>query len=409
MIFLNNISESITNKHWDYFKASSGYSNLLKLSKDTSIPTAERNYFLRLSNESILQSIIVGKPKQLRQEVHYFQTKITTQIPLLTLYQTFLSFLNWKEDIYPQINRQAEKNTSSDAVAKTRKELYKEFLDLINKTGDSNLKTTFKKDKTTIKNLKTMYDGLKDFFNTKVGQFYSRVFSVFDYNDFIKESKSWYAYDLTRELGINVCPYCNRNYIHTSINEHGRTRAELDHFYPKSKYPFLSISLYNLVPSCHVCNSNLKKAKDFYSERHLHPYENNNINDFRFEIMYRQDSFDGLVPNDEEFDIVITPLTEDDEIKALIKNSDETFQIAKLHNYHKDIAQELIVRSIYYNKTKIEELKDFLGEEAGIDDDFLKRVITGNYAEIGNFIKRPLAKYSYDILSKTDLLKDLEP
>lgn len=406
MIYLKSISDSIVNAHWKYFKASDGYSRLLQLSKDTSIPSAEKDYFLRLTNESLLKSIIFGRPEQLRQEIEYYQTIITPKHPFLKFHQTFLSFLNW-ENIYTQINRQAEQNTSKANVTQNRQKFYDGFIGLIDKINHPPLKSGFKKGKLTIQNIETMYNSLKAFFKTQLGGFYNRIFSVFDYDDFIKEKEEWYAYSLTRELGINVCPYCNRNYIHTSVSKHGRTRPELDHFYPKSKYPFLSISLYNLTPSCHVCNSNLKGAKDFYIEKHLHPYQDNFLNDFRFEIVYRDDSIDSIVPDVNAFDINLKILTEKPEIAELINNSNNTFQFTQLHNFHKDIAQELLVRSVHYNKTKIDELKRLLGDDKGINNEFLKRVIIGNYGDIGSFGKRPLAKYSYDILSKTDLIDNL--
>ena len=60
-------------------------------------------------------------------------------------------------------------------------------------------------------------------------------------------------------MGIEVCPYCQRNYI----SSYGKkTTADLDHFYPKSLYPFLALSLYNFIPSCQVCNSRFKGYKD---------------------------------------------------------------------------------------------------------------------------------------------------
>ncbi|MBL1410967.1 HNH endonuclease [Sphingobacterium faecale] len=408
MIYLKNISDSIINAHWKYFKESEGYSNLLRLSNDTLIPRAEKEYFLRLTNESLLKSIIVGKPEQLRNEILYYQTTIRSQIPLLTVHQEFLSVLTWDEGIYPQINTIAEKKTDKTTVTNKKQFLYDFFLNLIHQVNDPNLIIKFEQGKLTIKNIKILYSGLKTYFKTKLGEFYDRISSVFDYNDFIKEKEEWYAYKLTSELGVNVCPYCNRNYIHTSITEHGRTRAELDHFYPKSKYPFLSISLYNLIPSCHVCNSNLKKSRDFYSQKHLHPFENDFINDFCFEINYLEDTIDNIVPDIKAFEIKLRPDTDNPDVIDLVNNSNATFQISKLHNHHKDIAQELLARSIHYNKSKIEELKSILGTEAGIDEEFLKRVIIGNYADIGSFGKRPLAKYSYDILSKTDLKDNLD-
>ena len=57
---------------------------------------------------------------------------------------------------------------------------------------------------------------------------------------------------LCDDLGIKVCPYCNRSYIHT-LKHHG-VRPQYDHFFSKIKYPYLAVSLYNLIPSCSICN-----------------------------------------------------------------------------------------------------------------------------------------------------------
>lgn len=62
------------------------------------------------------------------------------------------------------------------------------------------------------------------------------------------------AYWLQRQLGVKVCPYCNRMYTITLFGEN-KIRPDFDHFYPKSKYPYLSVSLFNLIPSCSMCNT----------------------------------------------------------------------------------------------------------------------------------------------------------
>lgn len=61
------------------------------------------------------------------------------------------------------------------------------------------------------------------------------------------------AYWLQRQLGVRVCPYCNRMYTTTLFGE-DKIRPDFDHFYPKSKYPYLAVSLFNLIPSCSMCN-----------------------------------------------------------------------------------------------------------------------------------------------------------
>lgn len=62
------------------------------------------------------------------------------------------------------------------------------------------------------------------------------------------------AYWLQEQLKIRTCPYCNANY--TRVSSKGQFRADLEHFFPKSKdkYPYLMITLYNLFPACPTCN-----------------------------------------------------------------------------------------------------------------------------------------------------------
>lgn len=55
-----------------------------------------------------------------------------------------------------------------------------------------------------------------------------------------------------QRIGVTTCPYCNRSYIFTSSKS--GTRPQYDHYFPKSKYPYLALSMYNLIPCCSICN-----------------------------------------------------------------------------------------------------------------------------------------------------------
>jgi hypothetical protein len=76
---------------------------------------------------------------------------------------------------------------------------------------------------------------------------------------FYDNYKKWKAYDLAHALGMNTCCYCNRQFTFTYESADGNTRPTFDHFLKKSTYPFFSLSLFNLIPSCKICNSDLKK------------------------------------------------------------------------------------------------------------------------------------------------------
>ncbi|MCU0391524.1 MAG: hypothetical protein MUE81_10430 [Thermoflexibacter sp.] len=171
------------------------------------------------------------------------------------------------------------------------------------------------------------------------------------YEDFAKsnsnfgERKNKYnAYFLVEKLGIKVCPYCNRNYIH-NINHKTRKRtSELDHFYNKDEFPFLAVSFYNLVPSCKVCNK-LKLQKS----ASINPYDTRywNRNLLKFNLKIKSVNF---YLDKESIEINAQALEEK------MKDNFNAFELAKLYENHTDIALDLIQKSITYNDSYIDEL-----------------------------------------------------
>jgi 5-methylcytosine-specific restriction endonuclease McrA len=102
------------------------------------------------------------------------------------------------------------------------------------------------------------------------------VDKLFDYDTFSEGGGGGGAYALIREYNQRLCPYCQLQFVnyHVKAGKGKLTmRPDLDHFYPKSKYPYLSISLCNLVPSCHQCNTSVKRTKDPRKTNLLHPLE----------------------------------------------------------------------------------------------------------------------------------------
>jgi len=87
---------------------------------------------------------------------------------------------------------------------------------------------------------------------------------VFNYKWFRSSKKKYDGFKLAKELAIDVCPYCNRNYT-TSHRIDGTLKnvfPEFDHFYPQKDFPLLALSFYNLIPSCSICNSHYKKGEN---------------------------------------------------------------------------------------------------------------------------------------------------
>lgn len=85
--------------------------------------------------------------------------------------------------------------------------------------------------------------------------------------------------EFINRLDINVCPYCNRNYIlNFNINTENKATAQLDHFFDKKSYPYLAVSFYNLVPSCSTCN----QRKSTKNENIYYPYSESFNDDAKF-------------------------------------------------------------------------------------------------------------------------------
>ncbi len=85
-------------------------------------------------------------------------------------------------------------------------------------------------------------------------EFGKRLTDVMDYECLKKE-----YYDAMNDVGINVCAYCNMGPADSS--DDGIANFQMEHFWPKNIFPFLSTSFFNFFPSCGECNT--KKGSVF--------------------------------------------------------------------------------------------------------------------------------------------------
>lgn len=257
-----------------------------------------------------------------------------------------------------------------------------------------------------------------------------RLLEAFGYDDFDNRNKTtWGAYELCKFLKISVCPYCNRQYIFTIRDENRDciTRPEMDHFYSKSIYPFLSINLYNLIPSCHTCNHK-KSDKD---NQIIYPYEEGFGKDISFRVKYAQE----IPENSSILDISNTHIFFKDrqcnilETGKCIHNkqtkarkSIKTFHLEEIYNEHKIELQDLFTRYRNYSKPKIDEImRLILNDKINLDgfdlDDaqkkdlyqkitstytkHIKRTIFGIPLDVGDK-QYPLRKFKEDIIEQLD-------
>jgi hypothetical protein len=192
------------------------------------------------------------------------------------------------------------------------------------------------------------------------------------------------AYSLIHKLGITVCPYCNRNYIFNIPSSYKRT-SQLDHFFNKKAYPFLSLSFYNLVPSCSVCNH----LKLDIPGKYYNPYSTKISVDKLLKFSVKVKGVDYM---DDEKDLEI----ETKHHPAFFANY-TNLEIGNIYSKHKDLVQEIIKKRHIYNHSYISQLlKDYGGKVFKNRED-LMTLILSNYITDEELAKRPFAKLTRDI------------
>ena len=205
-----------------------------------------------------------------------------------------------------------------------------------------------------------------------------------------------------KDLDVKVCPYCNRNYI-LNFQKKGKENAtaQLDHFFDKKKYPYLAISIYNLVPSCGTCN----QRKSTKQENIFYPYLESFNNSVKFSLKgiksrdeLKKENLDFFDEKRIELDYKI--LNDKEKVEKHI----EVFNIKNLYNEHKDIVSELLQKRVIYSDDYLESLLDEYEGKLFNNKEHLLRLITGGYIEDKDINKRPLSKLIKDISKELDLI-----
>lgn len=201
-------------------------------------------------------------------------------------------------------------------------------------------------------------------------------------------------HQLLAAMNVPVCPYCNRQYISIYTDAKSeKTTADLDHFYIKSQYPYLALSLYNFIPSCQICNSRFKGTTDFYIKPHVYPYSQCFGEKTKFKLKLGA----SLLDDSSNWSEIKMIELADGSKSETVANSIDTFLLDKVYQSHVDYVQEIWFKSRMYTPDKIEmlgeEFSELFDTERSIAD-----LIFGQYLECSQLHKRPLSKLTRDIL-----------
>ena len=212
----------------------------------------------------------------------------------------------------------------------------------------------------------------------------SKKYILDRYNNF----RNSQAGKIVEVFGVLTCPYCNQNYINTVYDKNGRLhfRGDLDHYYNKSKYTALAICLYNLIPTCKVCNQ-IKSDKE---EKIQNPYDTSYTSKIKFKTEFDdQNDLDYLQGKSQNFNIVIdkTDLSEMD------NNEIELFELEERYNNLKRNAQEIIIKAKAYDI----QYRKLLEDKFFIEANDLEKYIFGYTDE---HIDRELSRFNRDIMEE---------
>lgn len=205
------------------------------------------------------------------------------------------------------------------------------------------------------------------------------------------EDKTFYtSHTIIQNLGLQVCPYCNRNQI-GYIKGRNKAIHTLDHFYPKAHYPILALSFYNLIPCCAACNK-LKGPKE---PTFPNPYGCKH--DWKFKVRPSNANF---LTNDEGVSLDLVSTDSDEKLRAF----EEVFHVSDAYEIHKREAREVLIRHHVYNDTFLKELAKTLNVNGSDSMSALKEMVFGQQPTGEDIVHRALGKLAYDILKDADLL-----
>lgn len=219
---------------------------------------------------------------------------------------------------------------------------------------------------------------------------------VFNYDGAIGRNK-YRSYKLTAMANHNTCVYCNRQYTFTVERNGGKNdddriaRPALDHWFPQSLFPLMSLSFYNLIPSCTVCNSSAKLDDIWMLSTHIHPYLTN-LDVPKFKFRYKADLNSSWIIDFEDL-----TTNEDNTIKSLC--------LQDVYQMHSDLeVADLIELATKNNGSYLKQLYGTVLSlyADGVDKIKAYRLLLGTEMIRENYKNRPLSKLKRDIIAQIE-------
>lgn len=249
---------------------------------------------------------------------------------------------------------------------------------------------------------------IKTLVNVLTEQDLEYLAKIFNYSTGIDKTNPHQV--ITEKLGLKTCPYCNVNFIMVveideaiprPANATRKVRPEYEHFYSKSRYPFLALSFYNLVPSCRNCNS-LKSSEEANASTHIHPYAQGFGDDGVFSYLPKNTG------QDVEKVIVKTTHSHNADKALKIRNNIDLFHLEERYTYHKEVVEDILLKKQINTDTYIKTLQTSY-PDLNLSAEDAYRLTFGTHYAPEDFHKRPLSKLTRDIAEELGILHFVSP
>ncbi|XOJ01562.1 hypothetical protein ACMX2M_07465 [Paenibacillus polymyxa] len=303
--------------------------------------------------------------------------------PEIEYYLLTCKFLHYSSE---QVDAKLPGKKKADRIAIRRAHVHKYRNPWLNKhsnaPGHRSFFSSNKNYNQFVRDVRTDMDILNDF-----------IAQMIDYSNISSELR----HELLHLIGVEGCPYCNRQYITNYIDRRAKkATADLDHFYPNSVFKLFSLSLHNFVPSCQICNSRFKLAK---GTEILYPYEYGFDQDTYFDVALTSSSnSDSLIGGNTYFNIKLHQ-THTGHRADHLEGSIRLFQLQEVYQSHKEYVRELLHKQYVYKDAYNKDLTA-LFDNMQLSEQEIQLFLYGHVLHEDKLSDRPLSKLAYDIITR---------
>jgi len=217
----------------------------------------------------------------------------------------------------------------------------------------------------------------------------NRIKEIFNYQDkFQKHISNIFK----KHIEIHTCYYCNIDFINIfkTTKKNFLTGYTLDHIINKADYPYLALSLHNLIPTCYICNSKLKKENSIGD---IVPTSNNFDFDNKVKFKTFMQNSNLQIKNKNDFDLLLK-----EDFSTDYEQYINILELNARYEYHKYKVLELIKKRKAYPDSRIKELA-LISQKT---EEEVKQDLFGEYLQ-NDLHKRPLSKLIKDISQELGL------